>query len=137
MLQLFPCLPRILLASSIALAAAAAVAEPPSAAPVPMQNPNTSPGDDASARRNYHPLLIVKRIDKASPILFATQSASCATTDAQPVNGVASHPEEGGQVAAADKAASKVSAQSISITHKIDKSSPVLMASTASVGTCH
>jgi hypothetical protein len=73
--------------------------------PVPSPYPNTGAQDAASG-------------------LPATQVASCASTKLEPVK-VGSDPEEGGQVSAAGGAAkSKIS--DFHITHKIDKSSPML-----------
>jgi hypothetical protein len=140
MLQQFPLLPHILLASTFAVSAVAFAVPPPSPAPVPVPYPNTSPRDPASGlptgRRIHKPIRVVTPTSIAAPTIFA-QPASCAPANAQPVNGAALDPEEGGQVATADKATSKVSFQPFSVTRKIDKSSPVLLDSSASGGACH
>jgi hypothetical protein len=139
MLRLFARLPHILVASTFAVSAVA-FAVPPAPVPVPVPYPNTSPRDPPSGlptgRRIHKPIRVVTPTSTAAATIWA-QPVACAATDAQPVNGASSNPEEGPQVAKVEQSRSKASFQPFSVTHKIDKSSPVFMDSSASGGACH
>ena len=139
-----PRLPRILLASTFALAAfaaAPALAEPAAPAPVPVPYPNTSSPNTSSqnaaardaARDAASGLPTGKRMHKPYTLTTSTaQSASCAEPNVQPVV-VASDPEEGGQVA---RTTGKVKVSDMTVTKKMDKASPMLAESSAPGNAC-
>ena len=135
-----PRLPRILLASAFALAAFASapvLAEPAAPAPVPVPYPNTSSpntsSQNAAARDAASGLPTGKRMHKPYTLTTsAAQSASCAAPNVQPV-GVASDPEEGGQVA---RTTGKVKVSDMTVTKKMDKASPMLADSSAPGNAC-
>lgn len=133
MLRLLSQLPRALVISAAGISAAAFSAPPPSPAPVPVPYPNTSAESaatgQASGKRMYKPYVPLTSSIANTP--DAPQQGTCAATQGS-VNGIASDPEEGGQIAKAAKA----SVQPMSVTRKVDKSSPVLMDSSTQNSAC-
>lgn len=127
MFRLLPRLPRILLASTFAASGVAFAAPPAAPAPVPVPYPNTASqdaaGGSAAGKRMHKPY----SASTSSAGAASGQSVSCASANARPVNGAASDPEEGGQIAKAGKTSGKADLHSFNITHKMDTSSPVLM----------
>ena len=55
----------------------------------------------------------------------AATSVTCQRQPAQPINGLASNPDEGGQVTQSNARSGKVTFKPFSITRKVDRSSPV------------
>jgi type VI protein secretion system component Hcp len=112
-----PRIPHLLLASAFAVAAFGAVPALSAAA--------AKPGDVKG-----------ESTDDKHKDAMQLDSTRCDTRHAQAMNGVASDPEEGGQVTAAKKGTGKVHISDMQVTKRTDVSSPKLMESSSSGGPC-